>query len=95
MLSDLYVPFCISDRNRKQKVLSSKGVFNTVIWPLSDDQKKICPVAKYTEEHILAAPCDQRYTEDEIEFVGKEIVRIINEEKNYDSRSQYFTTSSN
>lgn len=77
--SDLYVPFTIDNRDAKQALLSQKGIFNTIIWPLSDVQKEICPIAKYTEEHMLAAPCDQRYTQDDMNKIGNEMARIFNE----------------
>lgn len=78
-VSDLYVSFKISNRDGKQKQLSSMGIFNTIIWPLADEQKQVCEVARLTEECMLAAPCDQRYVEDDMEYIGKEMVRIFNE----------------
>jgi hypothetical protein len=53
------------------------GIFNTVIWPLNNEQKEICNTANYTEEHMLAAPCDQRYGSIDMEFIGKEMVKIF------------------
>lgn len=75
--SDLYVAFIIDDRDLKQSKLSPQGIFNTIIWPLSEEQKKVCNVAKYTEEHMLAAPCDQRYSVRDMQFIGNEIVKVI------------------
>ena len=75
-LSDLYVAFTVDNRDEVQKRLSSEGIFNTIIWPISDDQKAACDVAKMTEQNMLAAPCDQRYTVDDMNYIGKEIVRI-------------------
>lgn len=75
--SDLYVAFMIDDRDLRQSKLSSQGIFNTIIWPLSEEQKKICNVAKYTEGHMLAAPCDQRYSVRDMQFIGDEIVKVI------------------
>lgn len=78
-LSDLYVAFTVSKRDEVQRRLSEIGIFNTVIWPLSDEQKEICQVSRLTEEHMLAAPCDQRYTPDDMEYIGREIVRIVSD----------------
>jgi selenocysteine lyase/cysteine desulfurase len=78
-LSDLYVPFCINNRDKTQSALSSLGIFNTIVWPLSDVQKRVCPVAEYTEKHMLAAPCDQRYCVEDMIYIGNEIVRHVNE----------------
>lgn len=77
--SDLYVPFLVNNRDILQKKLSSIGIFCTIIWPLSDTQKKICPVASYTEKHMLAAPCDQRYNEKDMAYIGEKILEKINE----------------
>lgn len=78
-VSDLYVAFTVPNRNEVQRRLSAMGVFHTVIWPLSDEQKRVCPVAARTEETMLAAPCDQRYTTDDMRTIGAETVRVIAE----------------
>ena len=76
-VSDLYVPFSVPNRDEVQRRLSAEGIFNTIIWPLRDEQKKVCKVAKHTEESMLAAPCDQRYTSSDMKSIGAELVRII------------------
>lgn len=75
--SDLYVPFTVPNRDEVQRRLSAEGIFNTVIWPLPDAQKKADRVAEHTAETMLAAPCDQRYTTADMETIGKEIVRVV------------------
>ena len=81
--SNIYVGLLINNRDEIQKELSSLGIFCTIIWPLSEKQKTICKVAKYTEECILAVPCDHRYSEKDMNFIGKEIVRIIHEKETF------------
>lgn len=76
-LSDLYVPFTVPNRDEVQSKLSAEGIFNTIIWPLKEEQKEACKVAKYTEENMLAAPCDQRYAEEDMKTIGAEIVRVV------------------
>ena len=44
---------------------------------LMDEQKQVCSVAKFTEKNMLAAPCDQRYSTDDMKTIGAEIVRVI------------------
>ena len=78
-ISDLYVPFNINERESVQQRLAALGIFNTIIWPLRDEQKKCCTVTKYIEEHMLAAPCDQRYRKKDMEYIAKEIERVLNE----------------
>lgn len=74
--SDLYVAFTVPNRDEIQTRLSKLGIFNTIIWPLTKEQKNICGVAKYTEENMLAAPCDQRYKVEDMRYIGAEIVRV-------------------
>lgn len=80
--SDLYVSFLIDDRDLIQRKLSQKGIFNTIIWPLSAEQKSVCNVAKFTEECMLAAPCDQRYTVENMKYIGGEICKVIKGQEN-------------
>ena len=84
--SNLYVPFAVDNRDEIQKQLSKKGIFNTIIWPLRIEQKKVCEHSRQIEEHMLAAPCDQRYTVEDMEYIGNEIVRVVNEQNNNDFR---------
>ena len=89
-LSSLYVPFLVSNRDIIQKILSSMGIFNTIIWPVGEQQKSICATAKNTAENMLAAPCDQRYTVEDMEYIGQCIIKVIEEingKDNYDIRS--------
>lgn len=76
-LCSLYVPFLVPNRDIVQKKLSRMGIFNTIIWPLGNRQKEICATSKYTVENMLAAPCDQRYTEVDMEYIGKKIIEVI------------------
>ena len=76
-LSDLYVAFLVPKRDEVQRVLSAEGIFNTIIWPLSAIQKQACDLARFTEENMLAAPCDQRYTAEDMEYIGSEIARVV------------------
>ena len=76
-LSDLYVPFLTANRDAVQRALSAEGIFCTIIWPLSQEQRDLCPIAKRTEQFMLAAPCDQRYSSADMEFIGNAIVRTV------------------
>lgn len=77
--SDLYVAFTVNNRDTIQNRLSREGIFNTIIWPLNEEQRKTCEVAKRTEDFMLAAPCDQRYTVEDMKTIGYEIVRVVND----------------
>lgn len=83
--SNLYVPFKVKMREKIQGRLSPQGIFNTVIWPLRDEQINACEVANLTQSMMLAAPCDQRYSIEDMQYIGNEIARVIREEENNDS----------
>ncbi len=78
-VSDLYVPFYTERRDEVQKKLAQKGVFCTVIWPLNESKRVLCETAYKTERYMLAAPCDQRYTPQDMQYIGDEIVRTLND----------------
>ena len=71
--SNLYIPFVASCRDEKQQLLSSNGIFNTIIWPITTNQKASCSFAAYVEENMLAISCDQRYTQEDMIFVANRI----------------------
>lgn len=78
-VSDLYVALCTSRRDEIQQKLAAKGIFCTVIWPLRTEQKAACSVAKATTEGMLAVPCDQRYTEEDMYHISDEITKVLYE----------------
>ncbi len=75
----VYVAVLIDNRDVIQRKLASLGIFCTIIWPLNEEQKSTCEVAKYTEEHILTIYCDQRYSVEDIEYIASCIRRVCNE----------------
>lgn len=77
--SPIYLSVIVKNRDIVQSKLSRMGIFNTIIWPLRKEQKNICNTAKYIEENMLAVPCDQRYTKEDMLYIGEEIMRCIDE----------------
>ena len=63
-------------RDLLQQSLAKLGVYCQVIWPVSDDAKSVCPIAKEMEETMLAIPIDQRYGYYDIEEMGQRINSI-------------------
>lgn len=84
--SDLYVAILVENRNQLQKRLAEVGIFCTIIWPLSVEQRSVSDIAKYTEEHMLAIYCDQRYTTEDMRYVVSRIMEFSDEEENNDIR---------
>ena len=77
--STLYYPVITDEQSRLQGQLAERGIYCPVIWPLPEAAKGVCPVADYTASHMLAIPCDHRYTPEEMAYIGSEIVRVCNE----------------
>lgn len=78
-LGDVYVAVLIENRDAVQRKLASMGIFCTIIWPLNDEQRVACDVAKYTEEHILTIYCDQRHNVEDMKYIASCIRRVCNE----------------
>lgn len=78
-VSDIYVSIIVEKRDMLQKSLAEEGIFCTVIWPLNEEQKKCCKIAKNTEENMLSIYCDQRYTVEDMKYIVSQIVRLSNE----------------
>lgn len=78
-LGDVYVAVLIESRDAVQKKLASMGIFCTIIWPLNDEQRAACKVAKYTEEHMLTIYCDQRHSVEDMKYIASCIRRVCNE----------------
>ena len=51
---------CI-DRDGFERLLAAKGIYAPVLWPVSDEAAKACPVSKNIADHILCFWIDQRY----------------------------------
>lgn len=78
-ISDLYVPILVDNRDEIQKNLSEQGIYTTLIWPLSEEQKQVCRIARQTEEQMLAVPCDQRYDLDDMKYIAENIIHVVEE----------------
>lgn len=77
--STLYFPILVEDQSKIQSELAKAGVYCPVIWPVPEEAVGVCPVAEYTAEHMLGVPCDQRYTPEDMDYIGQQIMRIIHE----------------
>ena len=78
--SNLYYPILVQDRDRIQDDLAKRNIYCPVIWPIPKGAKGICKVSEYIESHILALPCDQRYKEDDMEYIYN-VLKSLTEEK--------------
>lgn len=51
----------VIDRDGFERLLAGKGIYAPVLWPVSDEAAKVCPVSKDIADHILCFWIDQRY----------------------------------
>lgn len=77
--STLYFPILVKDQGKVQSELAKVGIYCPVIWPVPQKAQGVCPVAEYTAEHMLGVPCDQRYTPEDMTYIGQQIMRIVHE----------------
>lgn len=75
--STLYFPILVEKRDEVQKLLAKEKIYCPVIWPLPCEAKRICSVADYTEKHMLAIPCDQRYSVEDMVFISEKVIKVL------------------
>lgn len=81
ILADSEVPFYFpvfvkNDRSDLQRYLASEGVFATIIWACPDAIKAmIDKTAQLIYDEILCIPCDQRYNEEDMQYICNLIAR--------------------
>lgn len=75
--STLYFPILLEERGRVQRKMAESAVYCPVIWPAPAETEGICPVSRHITEHMLAIPCDQRYSEDDMNFIADCLIRAL------------------
>ncbi len=78
--STLYFPVCLENRGAIQRAMAQHGVYCPVIWPEPEAARGACEVSRYVTEHMLALPCDQRYTPEDMDFIADTLIEAL--EKN-------------
>ena len=68
-------PLCliieVNNRDKIQNNLARQGVYCQVLWPIREKAKKLCKNSSYFSDHMLAVPCDQRYSSDDMLAISK------------------------
>jgi hypothetical protein len=75
----LYYPILVENRNKVQRGLAQRNIYCPAIWPVPEEALGVCKNAEHTAEHILAIPCDQRYSENDMVHIAQAIKEIIGE----------------
>lgn len=70
-------PILIKDRDKVQQQLAKRGVYAPVLWPISDEARKVCTVSARMADEMLSIPIDQRYNYDDIEEIAKIVLGTI------------------
>ena len=78
--STLYFPVYIEKRGDVQRAMAQRGVYCPVIWPEPEAARGVCEVSRYVTGHMLALPCDQRYTPEDMDFIADTLIEAL--EKN-------------
>lgn len=69
----LYFPIFTGNQNKIQRYLASKSIYCPVLWPAIDQNINFSKFSNYVLNNMLAVPCDQRYSQDEMLFVAETI----------------------
>lgn len=75
--STIYFPVIVADRDAVQGQLAKKSVFCPVIWPLPEGAEGVCENSQYIADNMLAVPCDQRYSEEDMLIIAKAINEVL------------------
>lgn len=75
--STLYFPIMLEQRREVQLAMAKRDIYCPVIWPMPEEAEGICPVCTYMTEHMLAIPCDQRYSEEDMRFIAAALTEIL------------------
>ena len=75
--STLYFPVYIENRGGIQRAVAQHGVYCPVIWPEPEAARGVCEVSRYVTEHMLALPCDQRYTPEDMDFIADTLTEAL------------------
>lgn len=71
------IPIFISNRDEIQKEMAENGIYVAVLWPLSDEARKISPISVEIENTILSIPIDQRYDFADMDNIFNVIKKIV------------------
>ena len=73
----LYYPILLENRDAVQQALARRSIYCPVIWPIPAQAQGVCEICEATAAHILALPCDQRYTERDMTTIAETLTAII------------------
>lgn len=75
----LYFTVYAENRKELQRILAKNSVYAPILWPVEDRRVLVSSEVEYIYDHILAIPCDQRYSEKDMEKIANIINNFNNE----------------
>ena len=73
----LFFPVMAKNQKAAQQYLARSNIYCPVIWPLQDEARGVCGVCEDIAGHMLAIPCDQRYSLQETEYIGGKVLAAV------------------
>lgn len=80
----LYLPVYAENRSNLQAFLAGKNIYCPVIWPKPQQIQDLDIESQYMYEHMLCIPIDQRYGEEEMDFIIKALMSFDSMERSID-----------
>ena len=74
--SPFSLPILVNNRDDVQSALAKRGVYTQLLWPISEEAQKVCPISKVMDARMLSVPIDQRYSWDDMEEIATIIIDI-------------------
>ncbi|MEA5002279.1 MAG: hypothetical protein VB081_02135 [Christensenella sp.] len=69
----LFFPVMVKNQKEAQEHLAQNNIYCPVIWPIQQSASGVCAFSENIAAHMLAVPCDQRYSPKEIEYIGGKV----------------------
>ena len=73
----LYYPLLLQNRDAVQRAMAQAAIYCPVIWPIPAAAVGVCQNCENTAAHILALPCDQRYTQRDMTHIAGTLKKIL------------------
>lgn len=71
------IPILVENRTFIQNELASNGIYCSLLWPLSEEARKMSPFAKMMESSMLSIPIDQRYDASDMNIIYNAISNLL------------------
>ena len=76
--SGLYLPILIENRDNVQRELIRRRLYcPAAIWPEPPEAVGVCPVSHDVTEKMLSVLCDQRYDENDMDYLAGNLIDIL------------------